>query len=76
MMAVAVVSVFVGGSDKSTQIVALSALFLLVSVPCMTLWALLGLGSTRALGSPQALRRLNQLLASLLLLSAWLPVLL
>lgn len=78
MMAVAVVSVFVGEGegDKRLQVAILSLMFLLVSVPCMTLWALLGLGSARALGSPQALRRLNQLLACLLLLSAWLPMLL
>ncbi|WP_339526564.1 LysE family translocator [Pseudomonas sp. EA_35y_Pfl2_R111] len=76
MMAVAVVSVFVGEGDKRLQVALLSLVFLLVSVPCMTLWALLGVGSARALGSPQALRRLNQILACGLLLSAWLAVLL
>ncbi|WP_339485499.1 LysE family translocator [Pseudomonas sp. EL_65y_Pfl2_R95] len=75
MMAVAVVSVFVSGADKRTQVVILSLSFLLVSLPCMTLWALLGLGSVRLLGSPRAVRRMNQALAILLLISAWLPVL-
>ncbi|OEC36227.1 Threonine/homoserine/homoserine lactone efflux protein [Pseudomonas cuatrocienegasensis] len=75
MMAVAVVSVFVGAGDKTLQVMVLTLLFLLVSLPCMTLWALLGLGSARVLRSPQALKRLNQVLAFLLLISAWMPIL-
>ncbi|ARU88890.1 LysE family translocator [Pseudomonas sp. M30-35] len=75
MMAVAVVSVFVDGGDKSMRVLLLSLFFLLISLPCMTLWALLGSGSARVLGSPQALQRMNQVLAFLLLVSAWLPVL-
>jgi threonine/homoserine/homoserine lactone efflux protein len=50
-------------------------MFLLVSLPCMTLWALLGVGSARAFGSPQAFKRMNTALAFLLLVSAWLTVL-
>ncbi|WP_095055253.1 hypothetical protein [Pseudomonas sp. Irchel s3b2] len=49
--------------------------FLLVSLPCMTLWALLGVGSARVFGSPQAFKRMNHALAFLLLVSAWLTVL-
>lgn len=75
MMAVAVVSVFVGGGDKTLRLVVLSLMFLLVSLPCMTLWALLGVGSARAFGSPQAFKRMNTALAFLLLVSAWLTVL-
>lgn len=75
MMAMAVVSVFVGGGDQKLQLLVLSLAFLLVSLPCMTLWALLGVGSRRLIGSPQAFRRMNAVLASLLLLSAWLTVL-
>ncbi|UST60982.1 MULTISPECIES: LysE family translocator [Pseudomonas] len=75
MMAVAVVSVFVGGGDKTLRLLVLSLAFLLVSLPCMTLWALLGVGSARLLGSPQAFKRMNAALAFLLLLSAWLTVL-
>ncbi|WP_339529347.1 LysE family translocator [Pseudomonas mucidolens] len=74
MMALAVVSVFVGDGDKTLRVVLLTLLFLLVSLPCMTFWALLGLGSARVLRSPQALKRMNQMLACLLLISAWLPV--
>ena len=75
MMAVAVASVFVGGGDKTTRLVVLSLVFLLVSLPCMTLWALLGVASARLFGSPQAFKRANYALAFLLLVSAWLTVL-
>ncbi|WP_085703746.1 LysE family translocator [Pseudomonas sp. B15(2017)] len=75
MMAVAVVSVFAGGSEDSARMVLLSLAFLLVSLPCMTAWALLGVGSARFFGSPRAFRRMNAGLAFLLLLSAWLTVL-
>ena len=56
-------------------LVVLSLVFLSVSLPCMTLWALLGVGSARFFGSPQALKRVNYALAFLLLVSAWLTVL-
>ncbi|MFZ3283998.1 LysE family translocator [Pseudomonas sp.] len=75
MMAVAVVSVFLGGGDKTLRLLVLSLAFLLMSLPCMTFWALLGVGSARLLGSPKAFRRMNTALALLLLLSAWLTVL-
>ncbi|WP_085604579.1 MULTISPECIES: LysE family translocator [unclassified Pseudomonas] len=75
MMAVAVVSVFGGNGDDSARMLLLSAVFLMVCLPCMTAWALLGVGSARFFGSPRALRRMNAGLAFLLLLSAWLAVL-
>lgn len=75
MMAVAVVSVFGGNGDDSARMLLLSTVFLMVCLPCMTAWALLGVGSARFFGSPRALRRMNTGLAFLLLLSAWLTVL-
>ena len=75
MMAVAVVSVFGGNGDDSARMLLLSAVFLMVCLPCMTAWALLGVGSARFFGSPRAFRRMNAGLAVLLLLSAWLAVL-
>ena len=75
MMAVAVVSVFAGDSNKTVRLLVLSLAFLLVSLPCMTVWALLGVGSARAFGSPKAFKRMNHALAFLLLVSAWLTVL-
>lgn len=77
MMAVAVVSVFAAGSaDKAVRVAQLSFIFLLMTLPCMSVWALLGAGSARLLQSPQRVRRFNQLLAILLLASTWLALLL
>ncbi|WP_312921330.1 LysE family translocator [Stutzerimonas nitrititolerans] len=77
MMAVAVVSVFAAGSaDKALRVAQLSFVFLLMTLPCMSVWALLGAGSARLLQSPQRVRRFNQLLAILLLASTWLALLL
>lgn len=77
MMAVAVVSVFAAGSaDKAARVLQLSLIFLLMALPCMSAWALLGAGSNRLLQSPRRMQRFNQLLAVLLFASTWLAVLL
>lgn len=71
MMALAVISVYAGqGADRLDRVQLLSLLFFLVSLPCMAVWAGLGIGSRRLL-SPRQMQRLNQLMASLLLVSAW-----
>lgn len=76
MMAVAVVSVFAAGSaDKVARVLQLSLIFLLLAIPSMSAWALLGVGSARLLQSPQRLCRFNQALALLLFVSTWLAVL-
>lgn len=76
MMALAVVSVFAGrGEDRLAQVMTLSAVFFLVSLPCLGVWALLGAGSSRWLRSPRAMQRFNRCMAFLLLGSAWLSVL-
>ena len=49
----------------------LFALFLLIALPCLGGWALLGSGARRLSGSPTVLRRINRGLALLLLVSAW-----
>ncbi|CAM3055902.1 lysine transporter LysE [Pseudomonas floridensis] len=66
MMALAVVSVFSQGTVPH-----LALAFLLVSLPCMACWALLGVGSARLLGAGQAMQWLNRGMAVLLLVSAW-----
>ena len=77
MMAVAVVSVFAAGSaDKAMRVLQLSLIFLLLAMPSMTAWALLGAGSARLLQSPQRMKRFNQVLAVLLFASTWLALLL
>jgi threonine/homoserine/homoserine lactone efflux protein len=75
VMAVAVISVFTQpGSAQSKQIAVLSLTFLIVSIPCLTAWALLGRGITGLLHDPRHVRLFNRLLAALLLLSAWASV--
>ncbi|MFJ4141479.1 LysE family translocator [Pseudomonas sp. NPDC089734] len=66
MMALAVVGVF-----SQSSVTDLALVFFLVSLPCMTSWALLGTGSARLLKSAQAMQRLNRCMAVLLLVSAW-----
>lgn len=68
MMAVAVIGVFAAPGLAVWQ---LALVFLLIALPCMTAWALLGVGSARWLQSPGRVRRFNQVLAGLLLISAW-----
>lgn len=76
MMALAVVSVFAGSDEhRAMQVVYLSLVFFLVSLPCLTVWAVLGAGSSRWLRSPRAMQRFNRCMALLLLCSAWLSVL-
>lgn len=76
MMALAVISVFsIGALDTNQRIVWLSLTFFLVSIPCMTCWALMGAGSARLLRTPLAMRRFNRSMAVLLLASAWLSLL-
>ncbi|MBK5549696.1 LysE family translocator [Pseudomonas sp. TH03] len=72
MMALAVVSVFANNtSERTEQVMLLSLVFLLVSLPCLSAWAALGAGSTRLLRSPGALLRFNQCMAIMLLVSVW-----
>ncbi|WP_248798558.1 LysE family translocator [Pseudomonas sp. MWU13-2105] len=76
MMALAVVGVFAGnGTERQAQVLSLSLVFFLVSLPCMSLWAVLGVGSARLLRSPLAMQRFNRCMALLLLVSTWLSVL-
>lgn len=72
MMALAVVSVFAGnGSDRTELMLLLSLMFFLVSLPCLSAWAVLGAGSSKLLRSSQTLLRFNQCLAIMLFGSAW-----
>ncbi|WAH58173.1 LysE family translocator [Pseudomonas silvicola] len=72
MMALAVVSVF---SAQGLAVHWLALAFFLVSLPCMGCWAVLGTGAARWLRSPQAMQRMNRVLAVLLLASTWAAVL-
>lgn len=75
MMAIAVASVFASeGGERQSQMMVLSLIFLLISLPCLVAWALLGAGSNRWLRSPRAMRRLNRSMALLLLASTWMSL--
>ncbi|WP_368072883.1 LysE family translocator, partial [Paenibacillus polymyxa] len=76
MMALAVVSVFAGnGAERQSQVLTLSLVFFLISLPCLGAWAVLGAGSSRVVRSAQAMQRFNRCMALLLLGSTWLGVL-
>ncbi|BAW22671.1 MULTISPECIES: LysE family translocator [Pseudomonas] len=72
LMAVAVVGVFAAPSLPVWQ---LALVFLLIALPCMAAWAVLGVGSARWLQAPRRLQLFNQVLAGVLLISAWAAVL-
>ncbi|MFJ4053856.1 MULTISPECIES: LysE family translocator [unclassified Pseudomonas] len=68
LMAVAVIGVFAAPSLPVWQ---LALVFLVIALPCMTAWALLGVGSARWLQTPERLLWFNRGLAGMLLVSAW-----
>ena len=72
LMAVAVVGVFAAPSLPVWQ---LALVFLLIALPCMAAWAALGVASARWLQGVQRLRVFNQVLAGVLLVSAWVAML-
>lgn len=75
MMALSVVSVFAGsGAQRQHDVMLLSLLFFLISMPCMGIWALLGAGSARVFRSATAMQRFNRGMALLLLTATWLTV--
>lgn len=75
MMALAVVSVFAGAeADCTVRVLWLSLAFFAISIPCMTVWAYLGLGAARFCRSAVAMGRFNRVMAVLLLASAWLTL--
>lgn len=75
MMAVAVIGVFAGhGAERQGQVVLLSLVFFLISMPCLGTWALLGVGSARVFRSARAMQRFNRGMAVLLLVATWLSV--
>jgi threonine/homoserine/homoserine lactone efflux protein len=75
MMALAVVSVFAGtDADRTMRVVWLSLVFFLVAIPCMTAWAWLGVSAAKFFRSAASMKRFNQAMAVLLLVSAWLTL--
>jgi len=72
MMALSVIGVFVDNSGaRADQVWHLSAVFFLVALPCLFMWAVLGAGSRRLITSNNAQQRFNQIMGLLLLFTAW-----
>ena len=70
MMALAVVGVFCGANADAGRYAIHALLFFLIALPCLAAWALLGAGAARLLRSATHLRRFNQAMALLLVVSA------
>lgn len=71
VMALAVVSVFVGEGAGPGRYGVFALVFLLIALPCLGLWACLGRGAAKVLRSAQGMKRLNQGMALLLLVATW-----
>lgn len=71
MMALAVVGVFAGADAGLAGYAIYALIFLAIAMPCLIGWAALGRGAVRLLRSRASLRRFNQAMALLLLVSAW-----
>lgn len=76
LMTVSVTAIFLGGDASLAAVAAYAALFMLVSTPCLLVWALLGAGGARLLRQPTRLLLFNRAMALLLLASVWAPLLL
>ncbi|WP_210251376.1 LysE family translocator [Aureimonas psammosilenae] len=74
-MAIAVVGVFAEESADIGRYALLSGVFLLVSLPCLEIWAALGSRAATHVRSPKVTRALNLALGVALLGSAWIGVL-
>ncbi|WP_263139842.1 LysE family translocator [Pseudomonas sp. RIT-PI-AD] len=70
MMAFAVVSLFAGAGSTSIGYGTYALVFLLISIPCLSAWALLGRGAARFLRAGSRMKAFNVAMALLLVLSA------
>ena len=75
LMTVSVTAIFLDGQASFGAVASYATLFLLVSMPCLLAWGLLGIGSERLLRRPASLRLFNRCMALLLLVSVWVPLL-
>jgi len=75
LMTVSVTAIFLDGRASLGAVAGYSALFLLVSTPCLIAWGLLGAGGAKLLRQPARLLLFNRCMAVLLLASVWLPLL-
>jgi threonine/homoserine/homoserine lactone efflux protein len=67
ILALATTAIYtVPGPNLYAQVCVLALIFVLISVPCVGMWAILGLGVSRFLESPARLRIFNFLMGALL----------
>lgn len=71
MMAMAVSSVYMGAASDWHYTMLLSVIFLLIAIPCLFCWALLGKGARRWLNHPVLSVWFSRSLAIVLLISVW-----
>jgi threonine/homoserine/homoserine lactone efflux protein len=76
LMALTVSTVFAASAAAAVAspalgLALLALLFLLISVPCMALWAGMGSAAQRLLPSARGMARFNRAMAVLLLVAAW-----
>jgi threonine/homoserine/homoserine lactone efflux protein len=74
-MALAVVGVFAGENSDNGRYVLLSGVFLMVSLPCLGIWAVIGSRAGSRVRSEKATSAFNLALGAALLGSAWVGVL-
>ena len=65
----AVVTYTTSGAAVMAEVLALALIFIVVSLPCLAVWTLAGVGAARLLRTPAAVRWFNLLLAGLLVAS-------
>ena len=76
MMAFAVISVYTKqGQDIWLNVSILSFIFLIIAIPCLYIWALVGRLSNRLFSEPKQINIFNKIMALTLLISVWLPIL-
>jgi len=76
MMAFAVISVYTKQEqDIWLNVSILSFIFLIIAIPCLYIWALVGRLSNRLFSEPKQINIFNKIMALTLLISVWLPIL-
>lgn len=72
MMAFAVISVYTKqGQDVLLNVSILSFIFLVIALPCLYIWALVGKLSQKLISQPKYMNVFNKLMALILLISVW-----
>lgn len=76
LMAIAVMTVYLAQTAQySRMLMILTLLFMLIAFPCLCVWAWLGQMSQKWLTSTTRMAVFNKVLASILFISVWYPIL-